>query len=280
MPLQNGDLALIKVMVNDRRICNESMENLDGMFRYCFLIVGLREKNFPNELETLFLHEFVKENYGGHSTEEIKMAFRMAIKSELDLKEDEVTCYENFSVRYISNILNSYRRWAAQEFKRLEQHIQPSDEDVKYLEVPRQEIHWGSLIEKSYQHFLSFGEEGWRTFPVAFYEQLVKDDLVNAELFRKAMPIVRKKLIGEIQKDKAVLQMRRFDADDVEKSERLQYHKSANELKIQEITKTTEDYLSGEKDGELEVCAKQYCVLQFFKNSKQSFKQNVYVPAE
>jgi len=266
--------------VKQIKIVDETIQNLNELFQFCFLLVGLRERNFPNELESIFIHEYLRENYGGHTIAEIKLAFKMAVKSELDLQPDEVKCYENFSVMYLSQIINSYRRWASQEYFQIEKFIPIDENEVKLLEGPKVEVHWGYLIEKSYQHFLSFGEEGWRTFPVAFYEQLVKDDLVDSELFRKAMPIVRKKLIGEIQKDKAVLQMRRFDADDVEKSERAKYHKSANELKIHEITKTTEDYLSGEKDGELEVCAKQYCVLQFFKNSKQSFKQNVYVPAE
>ncbi len=266
--------------IKEEKIIKESIHNLNELFKYCFLLVGLREKSLPNELETLFLHEFIKENYGGHSISEVRLAFNMAVKGELDLPIEDVRCYENFSVLYLSSIINSFRRWARDEYRQIEKHIPPSESDLKCLEAPLQEIHWGSLIEKSYQHFLSFGEKGWRTFPVGFYDQLVTDDIMDAQLFRKAMPIVRKKLIGELQKDKAVLQMRRFDADDVEKSERAKYHKSATELKIQEIDKATGEYSSGEKDVELEICAKQYCVLQFFKNSKENMKQHVYVPAE
>lgn len=264
--------------MKQNKIVDESIENLNDLFRFCFLMVGLRERNFPNELESLFIHQYLRENYGGHTIAEIKLAFKMAVKGELDLEPDEVKCYENFSVLYLSQVINSYRRWASQEYFQIEKFIPPDPNEIKLLEDKRVEVHWGFLIEKSYQHFLSFGDEGWRTFPVAFYEQLVKDEIVDAELFRKAMPIVRKKLVGELQRDKAVLQMKRFDDED--KSEREEFYKSVNVLSIQKADEEMNNYMSGEKDGELEVCAKQYCVLQFFKNSKQSFKNHVYMAAE
>jgi len=264
--------------VKQTKIVNESIENLNELFQFCFLLVGLRERNFPNELETLFIHQYIRENYGGHSIAEIKMAFKMAVKGELDLERDEVKCYENFSVMYLSQVINSYRRWASQEYFQIEKFIPPDENEIKLLEGSKEEVHWGYLIENSYQHYLSFGEEGWRTYPVDFYNQLVKDDLVDAELFRKAMPIVRKKIVGDLQREKAVLQMKRFG--DGEKTEREEYYQSANALSIQEADKGMNQYMSGEKDGELEVCAKQYCVLQFFKNSKQNFKQKVYVAVD
>lgn len=260
------------------KIVNETIENLNELFQYCFLLVGLRERSLPNELESLFIHEYLRENYGGHTIAEIKLAFKMAVKGELDLQPDEVKCYENFSVIYLSQIINSYRRWASQEYFQIEKFITPDENEIKKLEGSSQEIHWGYLIEKAYQHFLSFGDEGWRTFPIGFYNQLVLDNLIDTELYRKAMPIVRKKLVGVLQRDKAVLQLKRFDND--EKDERRLFHKSAIELKIQENDKIINEYSSGEKDGEIEVAAKQYCVLQFFKNSKQSFKNNVYMAAE
>lgn len=264
-------------MKTDKRISEESIESLDEMFRYCFLIVGLREKSFPNPLETMFLHQFIRENYGGHSVEEVKMAFRMAIKSELDLKSDDVKTYENFSAIYLSNILNSYRRWASDEFRRLEKHIPVNPDEVKRLEGPKQELHWGSIIEKEYQHFLSFGEERWKLYSVGMYDQLVTDKIYEENIFRSVMPVVRKLFISELQKDLAVLTMRRFSD---EEDEKVKYAKNSNTLKIKNSEKIIEDYRSGEKNSELETAAKQYCILQFFKNAKEKMKQHVYVPVE
>lgn len=275
-PLQSGDLKTLQLLTTGKKIYDESVENLNDMFRFCFMLIGLREKNLPNELETLFLHQYVRENYGGHSIEEIRNAFTMAVKNELDIDQDEVTSYENFSPRYFSNIVNAYRRWASQEFRRLEQHIHPTESEMKLLDAPKPEISWGYLIERQYQHFLSFGPEHWKLYPVSFYDQLVKDDLVDRQLFRKAMPVIRKKIIGELQKERAVLEMRKFSDDNP--SEVVLKVKSITQRKISELDKSIESNKSGEGDEEMEIMAKQYCVLQFFIKSKKDGLQNVYKP--
>lgn len=240
-------------------------------------MVGLREKSLPNDLETLFLHEFIKENYGGHSISEVKIAFNMAVKGELDLPLEEVRCYENFSVLYLSSIINSFRRWAREEYRHIEKHIPPPESDLKYLEGPRQEVHWGFIIEKEYQHFLSFGDEHWKMFPVGFYDQLVADEIFEPEFFRKAMPIIRKKMIGELGKEKAMLEMNKYD--NIGDAERKEFAKSINQTNLRTVAEKIDGYKTGDKDSELEITAKQYCVLQFFKNSKESMKQHVYVPS-
>ena len=271
-PLKTGALL---AAISEKKIIEESVHNLNELFKYCFLLVGLREKGLPNELETLFLHEFIKENYGGHSISEVKLAFKMAVKGELDLPPEEVLCYENFSVLYLSSIINSFRRWARDEYRQIEKHIPPPESDVKYLEGPRQEIHWGFIIEKEYQHFLSFGDEHWKIFPVGFYEQLVTDQIFEPEFFRKAMPIIRNKMIGALGKERAILEMNRFDGMD---GERKEFAESINQTNIRAAQGKIDGYKTGDKDSELEIAAKQYCVLQFFKNSKESMKQHVYVP--
>lgn len=257
---------------------NETPERLNNLFRYCFLLVGLREKSFPNELETLFLHQYLKENYGAHSISEIRLAFEKAVKGELNIPLDDVKCYENFSVLYLSSIINAYRSWAAEAYRHIEKHIPTNEDDVKLLEGPRQEVHWGYLIEQAYQHFLSFGEEGWKLFPGGFYEQLVRDEIFDDQFFRKAMPVVRKMIVSEYQAEKNKLSLRKFP--DADENSRTAVAKQINQTNLLRVDKSIEAYLAGEKDGELEGIAKQYCVLQFFKNSKSNMKQRVYIPAE
>ena len=281
-PSESGE-RLLKAVQN-KKIFEESDENLDNMFRYCMLLVGLREKNFPNNLETEMLHAFLKDQYGGHTIEEIKLAFDMAVRNKLDLEFKDVKCYENFSVLYLSSIINSYRRWASQEYSQVEQFL-PPDEKIKRLEAPKQEIDWGYLIEKAYQHFLSFGEEHYRLWPVGFYEQLVKDQVIDSELFRSKMIDVRKICIGELIREKNILMAQAsLIGQDLtnEKREdiksRLEFAKSMNDTKIQDNDKITSEYNSGERDTSLVVVAKQYCVLQYFKNSKDKGRKNVYQP--
>lgn len=275
-PLKSGELKLLEAVTNNK-IINESVENINTLFRFCFLIVGLRERSFPNELESLFLHEYLKENYGGHTVAEIRLAFKMAVNNELDIEHEKVVCYENFSVLYLSSIINAYRRWSSETFRQVEKFIPPSPEDDKYLEGPRQGVHWGYFIEKEYQHFLSFGDEHWKIYPVSFYDQLVLDGVFEEQLFRKAMKLVRKKSISLLQKEKAVLEMRKFTD---KKNEREELAEGIHTTNIKLIQDQIDGYKSGNTDSKLEIIAKQYCVLQFFKNSKDNLNRHVYLPLE
>lgn len=94
------------------------MRPLKEVLRYVMMIVGIRGNNLPNDLEKAVLLEFIQRNYGGHTPEEIKLAFTLAIEGKLDL--ENVTCYENFSVFYFASIMNAYRVWAGQAYKQLQ----------------------------------------------------------------------------------------------------------------------------------------------------------------
>lgn len=211
----------------------------------------------------------------------------MAVRGNLDIELNDVKCYENFSVLYLSSIINSFRRWAAHEYRQIEQFIPPSESDVKMIEAPKEESAWGYLIENAYQHFLSFGQEQYRFWPVSFYDQLVKDEVIRDDLFRDAMPIVRKILTGDLIREKTkLLAQAGVIADDISNNknknieERLEFVKSINNTNIIEAEQKIMQYSSGEKDGELVVMAKQYCVLQYFKKSKKEGMRNIYQPVK
>lgn len=85
--------------------------------RYCMVLVGVRSQNLPGEAEKAVLFNHIIQNYGGHTPEEIRLAFEMAVSGKLGLPLDEVKCYENFSPLYFSTIMAAYRDWAKQEYQ-------------------------------------------------------------------------------------------------------------------------------------------------------------------
>lgn len=87
--------------------------------RYVFVMVGLKSQNIPVNEEKQILHEFITENYGGHTPAEIKLAFKLAITRKLDLKPADVVCYENFSIAYFSRVMEAYRDWSREQIKQL-----------------------------------------------------------------------------------------------------------------------------------------------------------------
>lgn len=107
--LVNGDSEeLVLLALNDKPIKKSSTEELKQALRYVMVLVGIRANNLPVDEEKLILLNHIQRYFGMYTIAEIRLAFELAIVGELDLKPDEVKCYENFSCEYVSRILKSY----------------------------------------------------------------------------------------------------------------------------------------------------------------------------
>lgn len=109
------------------QIKNATIAVLKEVLRFVMVKIGLREQNWPADHEKIILIDHIVSNYGGHTLEEIKLAFDMAISGRLDC---EANCYENFSCLYFSTIMNAYRQWA----REAKGHIQPKMKQLKKAE--------------------------------------------------------------------------------------------------------------------------------------------------
>lgn len=116
-PLQiGGDPEKLQKAITEKRIFEVDDVKLVEALRYCFLLVGLRSKNFPDKIETAFLIQFIRENYGGHTPAEIRLAWQMAVTGKLGV---DPVCYENFSPVYFAGIMSKFRGWAAKTVNEL-----------------------------------------------------------------------------------------------------------------------------------------------------------------
>lgn len=107
------------------------------------LIVGIKERNFPDAIERTVLFNFIRKKYAGHTSDEIRLAFEKAVARELDLEEGEIKHYENFSCEYFGRIMNAYRKWAKKEDAKINSNVQtlislPEISDQELIEGARQ----------------------------------------------------------------------------------------------------------------------------------------------
>lgn len=63
--------------------------------------------------------QYIAENYGGHTADEIKLAFKMAIQGKLKLEYKDVKCYGIFSPMYFTGIMDAYREWSKEQAEKL-----------------------------------------------------------------------------------------------------------------------------------------------------------------
>jgi hypothetical protein len=139
------------VALNDKQVrtLDSDGNQFKDIMRYMFAVVGLRAQNFPVGVEKQFLHQFIQNNYGGHTAAEIRLAFDMAIQGLLDLDPRDVKCYENFSIAYFTTIMNAYRKWARDELKRLEPSLPPPMTALELLDKKVTDLYYRfSLINK------------------------------------------------------------------------------------------------------------------------------------
>lgn len=99
------------------------LEPIKSALKYCMALVGVRSQNLPDGEEKAVLLNHIIQNYGGHTPDEIRLAFEMAVSGKLGLPLDEVKCYENFSCLYFSTIMNAYREWAKQEYQHVKRPL-------------------------------------------------------------------------------------------------------------------------------------------------------------
>lgn len=127
--LRSSEEEKLAVALKEPKICNLPEEKLKEALRYVFVLVGLKGNNVPVNEEKQMLLEYITENYGGHTAEEIKLAFKMAIQYKLPIPPKEVPCYENFSPAYFTRIMEAYRAWALYEVDKLYEHQKPEPKE-------------------------------------------------------------------------------------------------------------------------------------------------------
>lgn len=123
---------------NHTLVMDADEKQIREALRYCMVKIGLRAANFPQGVEKALLIQHVYQTYPTITIEEIRMAFDWAINGRTQV---EVNCYENFSCRYFSQIVNAYLE--------LKRNIAPPKEDVKQIEYKQQ------LTEEDWQNFIN-----------------------------------------------------------------------------------------------------------------------------
>jgi hypothetical protein len=112
--------------------------------RYIYVLVGLRAHNFPAGEEKQLLHAFIFKHYGGHTPEEIRLAWNLAIMQKLNVPAKDVICYENFPIAYFSRIMEAYREWAKEQIKQLPAPVR--DRELKQMEKVDINLIWARKL--------------------------------------------------------------------------------------------------------------------------------------
>lgn len=131
----SGDGRLLAISLRAKTLRRANDEEIAEAMKYCMAVIGIRANNLPTQEEKALLISFVKRNFAGNTTAELKLAFDMAAAGKLHI---DARAFENFSCIYISGIMEAYRSWAAEEVK----HLELDDDQSKKISELSGPVDW------------------------------------------------------------------------------------------------------------------------------------------
>jgi hypothetical protein len=242
---KTGEENAFALAAYSEKVIKCSDEQIKQVLRFIMIKVGLRAPNWPVDEEKAVLLDHIRTHYGLHGLEEIRLAFDMAVTGKLDLTDNQVICYENFTCTYFSVIMSAYRKWAGETY----------DHVIKDQPTPEMyNIDTRGLIEEAYQKFLLDEQVNYRFFPISFHEQLVEDGSIHPQYYISLKAEVKKEICTELQKD--------LSAMIIEASE-------ANEGKIAILNKQLNEFRAGNRESAIVCRAKQLAVWILFREARR-----------
>ena len=182
-------------MLNSIKIVDVSEKQLNETLLKIFILIGLRQQHYPNEVNTTFLKNYLRNNFGNKTIDEFYLAFELGIQNKLDI--DDVNPYDQFSIPLIEKVMQSYKRWL---FK------QSEDNKVKPIEIEYNMTKEEKLIEIT--EWENRTELSMNFIPVYLYEYLIEFNKINHtkeqkwEYYNKAVKIKSDRLKQDISNRK------------------------------------------------------------------------------
>lgn len=174
-----------------------------------FILTGLRKENFPDELQTGILIQFIFEDLGQYTLEEIKLAFRMAVKGDLNV---EANHYQSFSAPYIASIVSGYVQVRTSTLRaiRANENALKIDSKMEHTDQEKKTIRKDYILTcilKPYQYFLKTGGLTFGITPMSIIYKTLTEDLKllvvepakKKEMYAKAVEMAKKSLSKPVQ---------------------------------------------------------------------------------
>jgi hypothetical protein len=159
-PYETGLINSIKTALSGLSIADATDKQLAEKMAMIYLLVGLRKQHFPVDIENFLIFSYLRTEYGHKTLDELGLAFNLAIKGELDLKPEDVKVYDQFTVLYLANIMEAYRKWLLKQNQTIpEKRLElPAAVEVD----PKESIHYAREVFLATKNHLLIPENLWK----------------------------------------------------------------------------------------------------------------------
>lgn len=247
-PLSGDEKKFVEAL-SSPLIKNCSDEQIKQVLRYVMIKVGLRANNFPDDIEKAVLLGHLRQHYGLHHLEELRIAFDMAVVGSLDIETDKVICYENFSCTYVSLIMKAYRAWSSEAYESL-----IKDQPINQSNLLMAPTDWRGYIQTLYENTPPDDKLRYKMFAPQMYDQVVNDGFLHPEIYRDYMRYAKKELCAELQQQLTPLIAASYPED---------------QTKIDSLQQLLNDYRASKREQAIITRAKQICVWVLFQEARR-----------
>ena len=181
-----------------------------------FLMIGLRKQHFPNGFELDFIVSNIRKLYAHRTIFDLTNAFELGLRKEIDV---ELNCYDQFTLIYLSNIMDAYRKYLVKSYNELP------------VEQPKQ-IEYKMTKEEKLADIEDFGttECAFSMIPGYIYDWIIDLGLVildeddKTEYYRRAIQMRESELkanaeSGDMKEYNSFIKMKKSGFADITKAE-------------------------------------------------------------
>jgi len=178
---------------NSKAIEDATDHEIVQNFAYIYLLIGLREEHYPTKEQDLVTIGFLRKYYGQRRLMELRLAFEFAIKGFYDV---DIRVFDNFSVKYLSTILNAYNEYLRTMKKEL---TFKEAEEVK-------QITYEISKEEKLADIEMYRTKFWKFIPTYIYDWMVELKMIDLsheekqKLYDKAIDKREQELYAEAMK--------------------------------------------------------------------------------
>lgn len=174
--ITNGSnlIEVVQLAAGATKLCWVKDEELKNALKNIYAMMGIRADQVPEEEEKGLLHSYIRKELKHYSLIDMKLAFMLYVQKKLDWTE---LLYSKFSILFLENVMQSYKRWKVALPKQPIQNMLPELTDSEKKRV----IHMGAI-----ECFIRYAKTGIVIdFGNITYNYLEKCGIINLSDERK-----------------------------------------------------------------------------------------------
>ena len=110
----------IQRILDSKKVGQSTSTEMIATLVKIYMLIGLRQNNYPNDVETKIIRTYILTNYPIKTLDELYLAFDLAVKDKL---EYELKVYDSFTIPMLNGVMTGYKKWLYNESLKVQKPV-------------------------------------------------------------------------------------------------------------------------------------------------------------